>query len=609
MSLYHISKLVLTSDNSLPDAILDFTKGLNVIEGPTNTGKSFVFECLNFMLGGKDKPKDILEARNYSTIFLELAEGEKGNNFFTLKRSKNGGDFQLYKSDFKSIHEVKPVTLGEKHDKNKETVSSFFLKLNHLENKTIRTNANGKTRSLSFRDICHLVLVSEENIIKAGSPLLSKSFTNKTTELSLVKLLITGQDDSSIVNSQSKKDIDFRKGKIEMLSELLRNFDDDEINVDNNMINDQLEHINNSITINKAEYDQLLSEFNELSMVKNNISESLFKLNQDWDNRTEIMLRAELLRESYLTDIKRLKATIEAGDLLSENNINNVSTCPLCLSDISCELHDAEVQKIIDSCKFEVNKIFNLLDELNKSMYLMEEENIYAKDEINKSKASLITIEKQLKEGVQLKLKSKIEFIDKLNLEKNSALELSFKKNNYIQLLNLKNEYQKSPKKDAKSKFDSITTSNMQPLCDIIRSILTECNFEGLTTVSFSEEKSDLVISGEDRKLSGKGIRAITYAVFILGLLEYVSKKGYGISIPVFDSPLVTYSKPGVIDAETISHDLAMDFYRVCAKRYLNSQVIILENEVPPEDIKLIINHIKFTGQKGIGRNGFIPEI
>jgi len=78
-------------------------------------------------------------------------------------------------------------------------------------------------------------------------------------------------------------------------------------------------------------------------------------------------------------------------------------------------------------------------------------------------------------------------------------------------------------------------------------------------------------------------------------------------SIPVFDSPLVTYSKPSTTIGEGISHDLAMDFYRVCAKRYLNSQVIILENETPPEDIKSIINHIKFTGQKGIGRNGFIP--
>lgn len=606
MNLYYISKLILTGDNSIPDAILDFTPGLNVIDGPTNTGKSFVFECLNFMLGGKDKPKDILEARNYSTIFLELAVGEKGNNFFTLKRSKSGGDFQLYKSDFKSISEIEPTILGEKHDKDKETVSTFFLKLNRLENKFIRTKADGKTRSLSFRDICHLVLASEENIIKTGSPLLSKNPTNKTAELSLIKLLITGQDDSSIVKPQSKKDIDFRKGKIEMLSELLSSFDHDEIDVDKSVINDQLERINSSIAVNKAEYDQLLSEFNELSMTKNSISESLFKLNQDWDNRTEMILRANLLRESYQTDIKRLKATIEAGWLLSENNIN-VSTCPLCLSNISCELHHTDIHEIIDSCKFEVNKIFNLLNELNKSMYLMEKENIYAKDEINKSKTSLITIEKQLKEGIQLKLKSKIEYIDQLNLEKNKALELSFKKNNYIQLLNLKDEYQKLTSKNVNSEFDSITTSNMQPLCEIIKLILAECKLEDLTTVSFSEKKLDLVISGEDRELSGKGIRAITYAVFILGLLEYASKKEYGISIPIFDSPLVTYSKPTVANNEGISYDLAMDFYRVCAKRYLNAQVIILENEAPPEDIKSIINHIRFTGQKGVGRNGFIP--
>ena len=43
------------------DAVLLFHKGLNVITGDSDTGKTYAFQCLNYMLGAEKKPKSIKE--------------------------------------------------------------------------------------------------------------------------------------------------------------------------------------------------------------------------------------------------------------------------------------------------------------------------------------------------------------------------------------------------------------------------------------------------------------------------------------------------------------------------------------------------------------------
>ncbi|MFZ1617771.1 MAG: hypothetical protein WAT41_10520, partial [Flavobacteriales bacterium] len=137
--------------------------------------------------------------------------------------------------------------------------------------------------------------------------------------------------------------------------------------------------------------------------------------------------------------------------------------------------------------------------------------------------------------------------------------------------------------------------------------VLNGINYPKLTAVSYSEDKSDFVISGEDRSLFGKGYRAIIYASFIVAIQELLFNRSYSVGIPVLDSPLVTYKKPSS-NNEEIPIDLAMDFYRYISRNKLLNQIIIIENEEPPEDILDNINQIIFTRSETIGRYGFIPK-
>ena len=49
--MYYIKKItVRTSDYGT--SVLELKNGLNIIYGPSNTGKSLILECIDFMLGG-----------------------------------------------------------------------------------------------------------------------------------------------------------------------------------------------------------------------------------------------------------------------------------------------------------------------------------------------------------------------------------------------------------------------------------------------------------------------------------------------------------------------------------------------------------------------------
>src|SRR5882724_5787100 len=78
----------------LPSASLSFGPGLNVLYGASDTGKSFVVEAIDFMLGGKTALREIPERFGYDRVLLGLES--LGEEQFTILRSAEGGDFRIY---------------------------------------------------------------------------------------------------------------------------------------------------------------------------------------------------------------------------------------------------------------------------------------------------------------------------------------------------------------------------------------------------------------------------------------------------------------------------------------------------------------------------------
>ncbi len=71
----------------MSDASIDFSPHVTVIHGPSDTGKSFILDAIDFVLGAK-KLKEIPERDGYNRVLLglQLPSGDR----VTLTRAVNG---------------------------------------------------------------------------------------------------------------------------------------------------------------------------------------------------------------------------------------------------------------------------------------------------------------------------------------------------------------------------------------------------------------------------------------------------------------------------------------------------------------------------------------
>lgn len=180
-----------------PAATVHFKSGFTVLYGASDTGKSFILDTIDYMLGGKGPLRDFPEREGYDRILLgmQTSSGE----FFTLQRSTSGGGF--LKAD--GLHETTfpkdgVTELREQHDERKDdNLSRFLLGKIGLLDRRVKRNKHNETNSLSFRNLARLAIVDEEEIIQKRSPLSDGNLVADTPNTATFKLLLTGADDSA----------------------------------------------------------------------------------------------------------------------------------------------------------------------------------------------------------------------------------------------------------------------------------------------------------------------------------------------------------------------------------------------------------------------------
>ncbi|WP_223609541.1 AAA family ATPase [Chryseobacterium sp. OSA05B] len=589
MDGYIFKELRLTGENK-KDAVVQFKLGLNVISGPSNTGKTFIFDCLDFMLGSSDKLKGIPELKGYSNIFLEI---EADDQVYTIETEiKNNNTYKLYRSKINKLSSEPEILKRNLDSNSKDNLNSFFLSLNNIENKKIRKNVKGDTINLSYRNVIKLALIDEERIITKASPIVSH-YTRETEESNTLRFFLTGNDDSNIQKKISSQEIQKRKGKIDLLHEFINNTDiDSNLNIDD--IESQLAKIDVSLNNFTLNFARIKKDYLSVESDYKNKNVDFTDLNKRHNEITELLKRSYILEQQYNSDVLRLKSTIESGIFMSENND---ASCPTCKQEIATKTLD--IEQIIVSCESEIEKINSLLKELKVSQSLISKE----KEDIDKKLSSTTTELEQLriklKDGIGNELDKTIEILTTLNNKKSQLIgirDIINKTNSFSQTI----RDLESSIPTSKGNYPTLTSNVTKKLCKRMSEILKEIGENKI--VNYSSESFEFEIGNSFRNTYGKGYRAIYYSVYIIALNELMEDNTYRIGVPVLDSPLVTYKKANA-NGEGIELNLAMDFYRYIAKTKIK-QTIILENEVPPNDILDQINHIEF---KGFG-HGFIPQ-
>lgn len=612
-SRFYIEKLVVTGIG-VQEASLKFSKGVNLIVGSSDTGKSYIYQCIDYLLGAATCPKDIPESNGYTEAYLQIKTSD--SRVFTIYRElKTPSKASVTETVFEKYKTSQKTVLGEKNGTfDGVNLSEFLLKLMGVENVQLKMNAQNKTRKLSFRDIARLTLIDETRIITEGSPVYTAmtNYYEHTVEKSAFRYLLTENVDNELVEKEEKKVFESRiKGKMELIESLIQSKNKFIEDVQKALPNLTSAEINKNVSLLLSKLEASTNKIAELTTTRETFFNELQRSKSSMLQSNEVLNRFYLLRDHYSNDLNRLNFILE-GDFLFKQLITK--DCPVCGTQmdeehLKCLAKNKENKAIGESVKIEGQKIELKLKDLNTTIKATELDVKHNVLEIEKLDRELKAINSELNsELLPLQQNFQSQISQLINYNKTEQEILSAKDD--ITKLHLEKEILdkelKSKSKPEEAKVD-LEYTILKAFAEHTENYLKAWKFPGLTTVEFNSNHKvfDLTISGRGRNSHGKGVRAISYSAFTFGLLDYCIEKGKPHSgFIVLDSPLTTYHNNQKREADDeVNSDMQESFYYSLMNIEENKQVIILDNKIPPSDVIKAVNYIQFS--KDGNRSGF----
>lgn len=613
-----IKGLSFTGPNR-PFTSIDFNTGLNLIFGASNTGKSFMVKVLDFMLGSSRPLPEISEREGYDRAWLALTLPTQGD--VTLTRALAGGAFEIHDGHVSSIVPGKNIrALSARHDhSNDDNLSQLLLNELGFGNKFIAVDANGKKRSLSFRDVIRFCLVDETIIQSETSPVEAGQYTTATAERSAFKLLLTGIDDSAVVPVVNKTIFKTQtNAKLEILDEMIANIDEN-ITADFPDVEglaEQNEKLTGTFAAAQEEAqlsrDSIQAQLNR----KRDAAQKLAVIQQRLTEVTINLARFAQLDEVYASDVQRLEAVEEAGFLLL---LGSDKDCPLCGAAPAAQHNDhgiADIEKIRIASAVEIEKIVRHRASLEETVQALILERETLSVDFAAQSTELDMADEEVRR-LSPEAREKQQFLAELTVVRDHimrGLGLVAQKQALMDRRAELASIKPTPKSDKPRLGVSNTVAH--DFAQTVSEVLREWQFPGKRHVAFDEATYDLRIDGKHRRDNGKGVRAITHAAFKVALLIFCRER----DLPhpgflVLDTPLLTYrdpirSKEGPLAAdeqELRNTSLRDFFFEHLASLSSFAEFIVVENIDPPSGIEKLGHTQVFTSDPTEGRFGLFP--
>jgi hypothetical protein len=613
-----ISGLNFTSKDKLTAGVT-FKTGLNVLWGASNTGKSFTVKTIDFMLGGGSSLPEITERNGYDRAWLAVNLPKMGDA--TFMRALAGGAFEVLAGHVLDMDPERTDRrkLSAKHNATKQdNMSQFLLGELGLSGHSIAEDVYGKKRSLSFRDLVRYCLIDEAAIQSETSPVESGQVIGTTEEHSVLKLMLTGQDDSAVVTVVDRKTFaTSTTAKIEVIDELLDSVND-ELEADfpdADGLEEQNKKLEDSFAEAENEARVAQESIREKLQVKNRLAREIYQATQ---RQGEIQLhfgRFEQLEDVYTSDVKRLEAIEEAGFLLS---LSGNQPCPLCGASPQDQAHShgmGDIKRARAGANAEIGKIKKQQSELRVTIQTLDREGLQIGKSLEELESDLQRIETDLSR-IAPNVSTSKKRLDEL-------LEVRDHVRRGLDLLQQRRSL--TERKDALAKAKPLTKADrptlgapgnvMDDFAQIVSRVLTEWQFPGNRRVSFDDGAYDLRIDGKRRRDNGKGVRAVTHSAFKIALLMFCRER----NLPhpgfvILDTPLLTYRDPIRTNSPLSADETALRntslkefFFEHLSRVSSLGQIIVVENVDLPQNINTLGSVETFTGDPKNGRFGLFP--
>ena len=596
MKRMFLEKLTLSGDGK-NDAIIEFQKGLNIITGDSDTGKTYAFQCLNYILGAEKLPKEIQEAQGYKKLSLIFSVDEKE---YLLER--NLGDAKIIVK-----YDGKQESLSYKHDPvSNKNLSRFILNilLEADDNIQLKKNAKNGKRTLSFRDLVHLCMIDETDIIAERSAFQSEQYIDQTVRSSLFKYIISGKDDSDIIQPEDSGEEKLKRaGVVRFLGQkresLIKKIEEIEKNP-----NYKLYSTSQSLTDIASRINELrtsISKLNACCVEKEKTLESLKK--ECFSDEVKI-LDFQKTRDHYVEVLNQNGVIQTYADFLLQTPQLD---CPICgrkfsgnsafTNETSNDLFEffrdqsIELSKKISGVKETIVDVTTRLENNKAQIKVIQEE-------LGVSKQAIEEFQQELKE-----LNKNIIIIRQLD-SMNKALEIY-----HQELVTIEGEIvaysEKEKSKQAQTK--GTKTTIFDSYCDFVYKVLKQWGFDGEFEIEFNPKTLDIIVGDKERTNWGKGYRAFVMSAMSVALMRYCySNSRLHPGFVILDSPLVSLKeRKKDVNGEWVNDYMERKMVEDILVEDCFHQVIIFENK----DLKYgyDFNYIEFN-HNGEGRTGFVPK-
>lgn len=598
--------LHVSGPNAEPAAV-DFVAGLNVINGPSNTGKSHILRLIDYVLGAQEPPEPIAEQALYDLVHLGVAMDDGTEK--TLVRALQGGEIKIIDGLVKSRPEPKQgVAVSARHSA-KVSLSKMLLDQLGAGGTRLQTKAAGDTRDLSFRDLDDYALINETKIQARTSPVLTGQYVSKPAETAVFKYLLTGVDDSALDMAKPDTSQPMRQAaQLELLDQQIRELDQEIAAADHDQ--EELEKIDSSLELQLAESFQAQEEtegdYRELTGNRRRLRREHEDIQDRIAEIDTLLARFGLLEQHYGSDEDRLAAVIEAGTLFT---LEDGEICPICGADpqqhrptFAC---DGNVVEIVEAAKAETADLQRRAAELKLTVNgLTEERNELA------GRAREILPELQ---ALQADIMREVPSVQTVRSETNRVIARKLVVQKSLDLVRRREKLlSQRLELGIVPGYDSTTLVAEQSLNGaVLEAELKSWEFPNGQRVFFELPRMDISVSGKPRSANGKGVRALLHGAFSIGLMKYCrERKRAHPGFLVLDSVFVTYKDPDGLEDIAIKNtqlkDRAFSAFAELADQY---QLIILDNVDVPDWLALQSRCIHFTGQPTLGRAGFFPPL
>lgn len=580
---------------------------MNVIYGPSNTGKTWILKTLDYALGADPDKLPITESMGYTHVRLTI---KTARGLVQLTRPIGTGHNTL---EVSSTDPHVPVSRCKARGRTKTTptvadVLLWLIGFDHPEEYKLLASADLKTQGLTWRTFWHLLFANEGRIGSEKSILLNPDSNSPLPAQTALTALINGVNYAKYAEEENVK---AKKLKTKTIVEYLR--------PQPAQIDTRIQDIEKILTATSEE--QLVAKINQFSVEAQAVSQQLDQhtarsqqLMQETSSVNASLAEIQMLRSqcedlgtSYRAKIERLEF-IEAGHELTDRH-PAPANCPVCGQAVPEDAQEHFTPTTQAEKRVLVQRLAGLEDTLVG--LAKEEQPLLAKRDTLRQEATRVAV------FIAKKLQPRFIELKQQIADYKATIELKTERE---QLLERKKDIEDEIRQKEAIKIDKpdLGVERILPeefwgiFSGYLLNTLGAFAYPDLKEAYLSKETFDAVVNKKTKKDQGHGYRSLINTGMLLSLRDFFASihSKHNPSLLIIDKPLVGFDDPQENPDLKIYYDKIPEaVYEYFTLYQGKGQIIIVDNPKTMADISIIQNKaniIRFTKKINEGRYGFL---